>query len=53
MPDWKPGAKLITQIGVSVFILTVSSILIFGNFPDDFKKWAFGLVGVVVGYWLR
>lgn len=53
MSDWKPEAKLLTQIGVSAFILTICSIVVLGNFPDDYIKWAFGLIGVVVGYWLK
>ena len=53
MADWKPEAKLLTQIGVSIFILAFCSILVFGKFPDDYIKWAFGLIGVVVGYWLK
>ena len=44
MADWKEIAKLLTQIGVSIFILALCSVLVFGNFPDDFKKWAFGLI---------
>ena len=38
----------------SVVILGVCFFVILTNsYPDATMKWAFGLVGLVVGYWLR
>jgi hypothetical protein len=46
--------KLYVQIGVSaVILLLCSCIILSGRFPDDYTKWAFGMTGVVVGYWLK
>lgn len=28
-------------------------IILSGSYPDAHLKWAFGVVGVVIGYWLR
>lgn len=53
MNEWKQKTKVITQVGITFILLVTCLILIFGNFPDDNKKWAFGVIGVLVGYWLR
>jgi hypothetical protein len=34
-------------LGVALFVI-VSNL-----YPSDYNKWAFGVVGVVLGYWLR
>jgi hypothetical protein len=49
----KSEIKQFTQVGVSAIVLIACLILIFGASPEDVKKWASGMVGVVVGYWLR
>lgn len=41
------------QIAVSAIVLAASLAVIFAPFPDAYTKWAFGMVGLVVGYWLR
>jgi hypothetical protein len=28
-------------------------ILVSTSFPSDYTKWAFGMIGVVTGYWLK
>ena len=53
MSDWHAKAKMLTKIGVTAAIFLISSVILFGNYPDDYTKWAFGMVGVVVGYWLK
>jgi len=46
--------KVTCQIGVSVVVLIAALyIILSGGYPEDYNKWAFGIVGVVVGYWLR
>lgn len=46
--------KFIVQVTVSGIILMASLVIILSNkYPDATMKWAFGLVGVVIGYWLR
>ena len=45
---------LLIRISISVIVLAVSLYVILSQrFPDDYNKWAFGMVGLVVGYWLR
>ena len=54
MAGWNQDAvKQFMQVVVSLIVLVTAVILVFGGYPDDHKKWAFGMVGVVVGYWLR
>jgi hypothetical protein len=44
---------MLTRIGVTAAILLICSVMLFGSYPEDYTKWAFGMVGVVVGYWLK
>ena len=45
-------SRFIVQIGVSVALFALASIILF-NGSDDLAKGAFGLIGLVAGYWLR
>jgi hypothetical protein len=45
--------KVKAQLGVSAAAFGASLVIILGNYPDDYTKWAFGMVGIVLGYWLR
>jgi hypothetical protein len=46
--------KFVVQTVVSAIILIACLVVILSNgYPDATMKWAFGLVGVVIGYWLR
>lgn len=46
--------KLCIKILVSAIMLATSLYIILSQkFPDDYNKWAFGMTGLVVGYWLR
>jgi len=52
----KPWDRLIkdsVKIIVSFFVLTICALVIFGNYPDEYIKWALGMIGVIVGYWLK
>jgi len=52
--QWSSRAKLGMQIVISLIILAVSLFMILSNsYSDSYVKWAFGMVGLVVGYWLR
>jgi uncharacterized membrane protein len=56
MPGWnwnQAAAKQIAQMIISLIVLISCIALIFGDYHDDFKKWAFGMIGVVVGYWFK
>jgi hypothetical protein len=48
-----PEKKQLIQAGISVVLLISCLVLIFGGFADDCKKWAFGMIGIIVGYWLK
>jgi hypothetical protein len=42
------------RIAISAVILAASLYVILSQkFSDDSSKWAFGMIGLVVGYWLR
>jgi len=46
--------KVWVQIAVSGSVLLSSLYVILSQkFPSDATKWAFGTVGVILGYWLR
>lgn len=46
--------KVVCQIGISAAVLIAALyIILSGAYPEDYNKWAFGIVGVIVGYWLR
>lgn len=49
--------KLYAQMGVSAFVLLLCAPIIVSSWwsgvPNDYTKWAFGMVGVIVGYWLK
>lgn len=46
--------RLIMQIVVSALVLVAGlGIILFGNYGPDDKKWAYGAVGLVLGYWLK
>lgn len=45
---------LLARIGVTFPVLIAALyIILSGVYPDSYAKWAFGAVGLVVGYWLR
>jgi len=47
------GAEL-TRIGVSLIVLGIAATIILSKkYPGDELKWAFGTVGLVLGYWCK
>lgn len=51
--EWSRRTKLVAQLVVSAAVLVACFAIIFRQDTADSKKWAFGMVGLVVGYWLR
>ena len=52
--EWRRRARFLSQIGVSGVVLVAGLyVVLSGSYPDDYVKWAFGVIGVVLGYWLR
>ena len=44
----------IMQVVISVFILgSALYVILSGDYQDGEQKWAFGMVGTVVGFWLK
>jgi len=44
----------VVRVVMSLSVLSVSLFIILKNtYPDATVKWAFGLAGLVIGYWLR
>ncbi len=53
MSNFQKNAKMITKIGITTVMLAFSIFLILGAYPEDYTKWAFGMIGLVVGYWFK
>ena len=54
----KFGAKerwtFVARVLISLIALVAGiSVILGGSYPDATVKWAYGMVGLVVGYWLR
>ncbi len=48
--------KLLIRLVVSAVVLVAGLYVILSRsytYPDATTKWAFGAIGVVIGYWLR
>jgi len=44
----------VVRVSVSAILLGRSLVVILSNkYPDATMKWAFGIAGLVIGYWLR
>lgn len=44
----------VARVSVSAVFLVASLVVILSNkYPDATIKWAFGIAGLVIGYWLR
>jgi hypothetical protein len=50
----RQDVKELARIGVSVIVLAMAAMIILSKkYPEDDLKWAFGAVGLVLGYWLK
>jgi hypothetical protein len=45
--------KLVGSIVVSSVVLTTALFIILAKYPDADKRWAFGAVGTILGYWIK
>jgi len=45
--------KFYFKIIVSVILLTICAVVILDNYPDKHIEWAFGMIGVIVGHWIK
>lgn len=49
----KMGIKTVMPVVVTLVVLAAAMYVILSkNYPVDTQKWAFSIVGLVVGYWL-
>jgi hypothetical protein len=45
---------LVVRIVVScIFLFAALFVILRNTYPDATTKWAFGIAGLVIGYWLR
>ena len=44
---WMVIVVSLALLGAALFIILTDS------YPDSHSKWAFGMVGLIAGYWLR
>jgi hypothetical protein len=55
-PQFTPKERwtLIIRMAVSAIFLGAALFVILRNtYPDATTKWAFGIAGLIIGYWLR
>lgn len=46
--------EFVARAFLSAVVLTASLwVILSGQYPDATSKWAFGALGLVIGYWLR
>jgi len=46
--------RLYTRIAITSIILIAGLYIILSQaYQEDYTKWAFGIIGVIVGYWLK
>lgn len=51
-PDASPPV-LLTQIGITMIVLVASLYIVLADrYPTDTEKWAFGTIGLLIGYWM-
>ena len=51
---WVRRATFLVRVGISAVVLIAAlNVVLSAGYDDSFNKWAFGIIGVVVGYWLR
>jgi len=54
VPAWDDRAKLLIRAAVTFVVLGVAfAVLLRDGYPDATQKWAYGAIGLVLGYWLR
>ena len=54
--DGKQYGKIVTVVRVLVSLAVLGAalfVILSQRYPEDYAKWAFGVIGVVIGYWLR
>jgi hypothetical protein len=51
---WRERINLLIRAGISIAVLACGLYVILSDeYPDSTAKWAYGAIGVVIGYWLR
>ncbi len=58
MPRWeeltREDWKILTRICVSLIALGIAATIILTKwYPNDDVKWAFGIIGLILGYWFK
>jgi hypothetical protein len=54
MPLTQKDWVVLTRIVISAVVLATALFIILSKlYPDDYNKWAFGIVGLVFGYWCK
>lgn len=53
-PNPNGKTKIKVQIGVTI-VLGIFSLYLIATEPanSDKTKWAFGIIGIIIGYWLK
>jgi hypothetical protein len=51
---WRERINLLIRAGISIVVLVCGLYVILSDkYPDSTAKWAYGAIGIVIGYWLR
>jgi len=46
-------ASLVMRVLLSLFMLGLGTYLLIHPVDPDSRKWAYGMIGLVIGYWLK
>lgn len=52
-PDVRKGLHALIRAIVALIVLFVAVYIILGTDDDTSKKWATGIVGIIIGYYLK
>jgi hypothetical protein len=54
MTAWDDRAQLLIRGLLSLIVLSVAfAVVLTDGYPDATVKWAYGAIGIILGYWLR
>ena len=48
-----PHGRFYVRLGITLLVLSACLYVVLSDrYPSDTLKWAFGMIGLIIGYWL-